>query len=63
MILRLSTPTNYFCINSFLKIHFSDFTYKYNYDKTGNWIKQTAFDELEKGIPQIITERKIVYYD
>jgi len=37
--------------------------YKYIYDETGNWIKQTAFDEFENGIPQIITEREIEYYD
>jgi hypothetical protein len=34
-------------------------TYKYKYDKTGNWIKVTEFED---GIAKDITEREITYY-
>lgn len=33
--------------------------YTYEYDKTGNWVKEVNF---EKGKPKYITERKIEYY-
>ena len=33
--------------------------YKYEYDKTGNWIKRTEFN---KDIPHYVIEREIEYY-
>jgi hypothetical protein len=33
-------------------------TYKYDYDETGNWIKETKF---RNGNPEIIIEREIKY--
>ncbi len=34
-------------------------TYRYEYDKTGNWIKNVEFED---GKAKIITEREIEYY-
>jgi replication-associated recombination protein RarA len=34
-------------------------TYKYDYDKTGNWLKKTEF---KNNVPQTIIVHEIVYY-
>lgn len=36
-----------------------NFTYKYEYDKTGNWIKRINYQD---GVLGSITEREIEYY-
>jgi hypothetical protein len=36
--------------------------YQYEYDSRGNWIKKIVF-EKKVGIPQLLTERKIIYFD
>ncbi|HQO09578.1 MAG TPA: hypothetical protein PLK90_05505 [Clostridiales bacterium] len=36
--------------------------YTYEYDKTGNWIKRVSF-EKKVGIPQVLTERTILYFE
>jgi hypothetical protein len=35
-------------------------TYKYEFDKQGNWIKKIEFKD---GIPEYILERQYEYYD
>lgn len=43
-----------------------EISYKYDYDKTGNWIKKTKLimgsPEFPDGFPHILTEREIEYY-
>jgi hypothetical protein len=36
-------------------------TYRYDYDSTGNWIKQYSYNGESK-TPESITEREIIYY-
>ena len=36
-----------------------EYSYKYDYDKTGNWIQKTEF---KNNIPLHILEREIEYY-